>query len=336
MKKNDGFTSFEFLISLIFISLILIAFSILVQTVNITVNKKTNKGNDKKEIDLIISEIIDEIKNDRTPEVDSKNDPIWNLNENNKNGYKITIKSLSGFVDLNFLDSEILLQTSIGTLIDNSELITYLENFKNENKLFINYEQIKDYISEDTFNKYFTFYSFPNINIVDSKSLETLINNLTSSSIGADLVNKQKILKFNKQYIQTETDYNLFAGINYDKLIPYINIKPTLNINFIDESLLRGLLSYSKFEVSGINQKVNTIISLRETSEIKENDICNILGISKADELYYYLGCKTWLWEINIESNQEEKSSCRCIIARSFEENSLGSSDYYIIEKKWL
>lgn len=336
MKKNEGFTSLEFLISLIFISALLIVFCFFSQTISSTINKKINKGNDKEEIDLLITQVIEEIKMDGTPDVDSKIDTIWHLNENNSNGYKITIRSLSGLIDLNYINPEIILQTSISSLFENTELFQYLEKYKNEGNLFSSYEQLKDFISEENFNKYFTFYSFPNMNTADSKGLEILLNKITSSSKGTDFINRRNILKSNKQMIQNETEYNLFAGIIYDEITPYVNIKPTLNIHFIDESLLRGLLSYQKFEIKEINQKVNTFLSLREYSEIKQNDICNILGISKADELYYYLGCRTWFWEIYIDGYRNGKSSCKCIIARAFEENSSDDSIFYIVEKKWL
>ena len=72
MKKNEGFTSLEFLISLIFISALLIVFCFFSQTISSTINKKINKGNDKEEIDLLITQVIEEIKMDGTPDVDSK------------------------------------------------------------------------------------------------------------------------------------------------------------------------------------------------------------------------------------------------------------------------
>lgn len=336
MKRcySEGFSSLEVLLTLFFISLVIVATSLILSTVKIFVVKKNNELEDKRRIEKKLAEVIEEIKSDQTPEIDSRIDSVWRLDDIEQDECKIQLKALSGLLNVNTVSKQIMSLPEIRKLFSDVDAPSVIENYKSEGNLYSKYEQLNELIEEENYNKYFCIYGYANINVADDYGLRNLVNNITLSNSGEYLVQKRKTLLVNKQFIQTENNFKMFAGVDYNSFIPYVNIKPEMNIHFIEEDVLRALLSYPGFKITGINQKINNILSLRESSEISQNEICNILGISKSNELYYYLGCTTWMWQIKIIG---KKNKCTVILCRKPEEDefSVKTPEYYVIEKKW-
>ena len=332
LKKREGSSSLECLIVLIVLCTIFIGFCFFIKTVNIFVNKRISSVDEKRKIDVILESIYEDIKDDVSPEDDSLFDSVWVRNNSTEDGYLITLESLSGKINLNFLDSNVLLESGLSTVFNDSKSIREIESIRSE-RLLYSYDEIKDYISEENFSKYFSFYGFANINIMSEKSLELLVNSLTDSFCGSELNQKRNNLLANKQLIKTETEYNLFCGINYLDIFPYINLDAAINVNFIDEDCLYKLINYAGFGLISKKKKIDTLLSLREIREITQEDIITILGITKNDELYYYLGSKTWFWKISIQGKTQ---GCHVILCRSFEKTSERNPKFYIIEKRWI
>ncbi len=333
MKSNKAFSSLEFIVTLFFLSLILIALGIFLRVSDITISKRTQDKSDKEKIDTVLNSIFEEIKKDHTPNVDSKMDPVWKFNDSNIDGFDISIKSLSGVINLNYIPKEILVNTILISAFDVPESVDKIKSMIEENGMINSYEEISDLISEDKFNENFTLYGYSNFNVADEVPLSFIGNNLTNSYFGDELVNKRKSLRNNKQYIQSQTEFNMLCGIHFDDINPYININPTLNVNFMNEELLKSFLTYPQFKLSNALQKANTIISLRESKEITQEELISILGIQKNYDLYYYIGSKTWFWQITISG---KNTSCNVILARDPEEGTLGEPKFYLIEKRWI
>ena len=333
MKNYNAFSSLEFIVTLFFLSLILIALGIFLRVSDITISKRTQDKTDKEKIDTVLNSIFEEIKKDHTPNVDSKMDSVWKLNDTNVDGFDISIKSLSGLINLNYIPKEILINTILISSFNAPESIDKIKAIIEENGMINSYEEIADLISEEKFNENFTLYGYSNFNVTDEIPLAFIGNKMTNSYFGDELVNKRKTLKHNKQYIQNQTEFNMLCGIHFDEIYPYININPTLNINFMDEELLKSFLTYPQFKLSNALQKANTIISLRESKEITQEELISILGIQKNNDLYYYIGSKTWFWQITISG---KNTSCNVILARDPEEGTLGEPKFYLIEKRWI
>lgn len=332
MKHNKGFSSLEFLITLFFLSLILIALGLFLRTADLTVKKHTANKNDKEIVDSVLTDIFNEIKNDSTPAADSDFDPVWKYNETEINGFHIRIRSLSSLLNLNFIEKDILLKTGLNKFFKSVDEIENLKNMIYNEGLVYSYEKLSDYITEENFNSTFTLYGYANYNVSEELPLKLFINDLTQSAYGDELINKRKAMKFNKQLVQNETELQMLCGIHYDDIFPYVNLNPSLNVNFMSEDCLKALLSYSGFNLSNATQKINNLIELRNNKEISQEELYEVLGISKSNELYYYLGCKTWMWQICLDN---QRTSCSVVLARSPVENASGKTDIYLIEKKW-
>ena len=260
-------------------------------------------------------------------------DPVWKFNDTKVDGFDISIKSLSGLINLNYIPKEILINTILISSFNAPESIDKIKAIIEENGMINSYEEIADLISEEKFNENFTLYGYSNFNVTDEIPLAFIGNKMTNSYFGDELVNKRKSLRNNKQYIQSQTEFNMLCGIHFDDINPYINLNPNLNVNFMNEELLKSFLTYPQFKLSNALQKANTIISLRESKEITQEELISILGIQKNNDLYYYIGSKTWFWQITISG---KNTSCNVILARDSEEGTLGEPKFYLIEKRWM
>ena len=167
MKLNKAFSSLEFIVTLFFLSLILIALGIFLRVSDLTISKRTHNKSDKEKIDTVLNSIFEEIKKDHTPNVDSKMDPVWKLNDTNVAGFDISIKSLSGLINLNYIPKEILVNTILLSAFDAPESIDKIKTLIEENGMINSYEEISDLISEEKFNEDFTLYGYANFNVAD-------------------------------------------------------------------------------------------------------------------------------------------------------------------------
>lgn len=333
MKHNKGFSSLEFIVTLFFLSLILIALGIFLRVSDLTISKRTQDKSDKEQIDIVLNSIFEEIKKDHTPNVDSKMDPVWKFNDTKVDGFDISIQSLSGLINLNYIPKEILVNTILVSAFETQQSIDKIKAFIEEKGMINSYEEISDLISEEKFNENFTLYGYANFNVADESSLAFIGNTIIKSNFGDELVNKRKSLRNNKQFIQSETEFNMLCGIHFDDIQPYINLNPSLNVNFMNEEVLKSFLTYPQFKLSNALQKANTIISLRDSKELTQEELISILGISKNHELYYFIGSKTWFWQINVKG---KNASCNVILARAPEDGTLGEPKFYLIEKRWI
>lgn len=331
--KKEGFSSIEFLITLFFLSALLLAFIFFIKTADLAIAKKTDSIKQRESIDRILQDIYSDLKSDTTPDADSKTDRIWRWNDIEIDGYKTYISSLSGRINLNMIGEDVLKESGLRLFFDDTDGITYICENRQNGKITYSYENLKEFITEDSFNKYFTLKGFANLNISDENIIGIICDTVTKSAYGNIINDKIKQTRKNRQYIQNDTELKMILGVYYDDIFPYVNIQPQINVNFIEEEILRALLSYPGFNLTNKNSRIDALISLRDSKELTEADICNILGISKNEELYYYLGCKTLFWQIDVIGKD---SACSVIVGRSYETDSSGGVKYYVIEKKWL
>ena len=105
-KINSGFSSLEVLITLIVLSVLLIAFSYFLSFQKLKITKYKKQVEAKKQIELCFSEFIEEFKEKLNPDFDGPNDEIYKYEPNPKFKCKLRIRPLSGLVELNYLPIE--------------------------------------------------------------------------------------------------------------------------------------------------------------------------------------------------------------------------------------
>lgn len=325
MKKNkqNGFSSLEVLVTLFVLSLLLIAFLYIFSFYQLSVTKEKLKNDSKTNIENTFSSLIQTFKEKVNPECDGPNDEVYQITTDDKTECEIQIKPLSHLIDLNFLPSDFYTTEYFLSLLKENTAPTFIQETRKNGTLITSYSDIEEFIEEEKFNESITIHSTANINIVDEDSLNTLC---TLYDVQSDIVNKRKSLIKNKQFVSTETEALLAYGITYQFFYPYVNVQPILNVNFIDENFLKALVTLPRFKLASAEKKCNNLIAIRNANTVNTETICNTFGITKSHELYYYLGCNTYFWEILISN---KSVSCKYLVFKD-------DKNFYLLGKKWL
>ena len=156
MKRiiKNGFSSIEVLVTLFFLAALFSVYSFYLRSSNLLIKKAENKFEDRKKIENIASILIEEIKKDLTPEADSRTDKIWDWNGTEYDGCKISLRSLSGLLDLNFLPEKIYLSDFAGQLFSTPDYIQYIHDERSSGNLFFSYSDLQSIISRKNFDTF--------------------------------------------------------------------------------------------------------------------------------------------------------------------------------------
>ena len=140
--------------------LIFVALGLFLRFADNTVKKNTVGQYDKESVDEILNTIVVELKKDINKNSDSRFDVVWKLDDTEINGFHIKIKSLSGLVNLNFIDKDILLNTDLKTAFNSADSIESVKTIIYENGLLYSNKKLEEFISGEKFEENFTFYGF--------------------------------------------------------------------------------------------------------------------------------------------------------------------------------
>lgn len=332
-KNNEAFTSFQFLIIILTLSVLVSAAGIILRSNRLYIQKQIQNKERRQAVESCISDILQVLSSDSSPESDTQQDLFWKLNETELDECKITISSLSSRLDVNFIPPSLFTETGLCNLFISPGSPELMERQKETNGLFFRYNDISDFINEDNFNKYFTTYSWPNFNISDDIAIETFLVHMINESSADSFARKREDFLKNKQTMQSFTEYKLFCGVNFEQVSSFVMLSPVMNVNFMDRDILSEILNYPEFGISGAWDKASRIESTATGSGIQDNDLVNILGVPKTNKIYYYLGTVTWFWEIKV---QKENACCTLIVGRYPETDDFSAEiKRFILEKRW-
>lgn len=321
-KYNSAFSSTEVLILLFFLSVLLIAFSYYLNFQKLKIRKIKQEDSSKKQIELCFNDFVDYFKTNISTESDGPLDDIYSFVPDKKYNCSVNIVPLSGKLDINALPLDFFMQPYFLSLLKENLDISFIEDIKNKGKLLTSYGDLKEYITEEKFSETFCFLDMYNINTID----ESILSNLCELyGCFGDSVSKKHLLSVNKQYVKNETEADLYYGIDYSILKPHITVEAPFNVNFMDAEFIASLVNLKRFDLVNSNQKVSELISYRNKETLDKESICNILGITNNNELYYYLGCKTYFWDVIVSCNNV---ICKFRIFRN-------EDQLYLINKRW-
>ena len=89
----------------------------------------------------------------------------------------------------------------------------------------------------------------------------------------------------------------------YAEVFPIICIAPPLNVNFVNQDILKALLSMSEFAIENPDARTTDIISTRLNKSIGERELYSLLRVPPENSIFTYLGVRTWFWEIVLKSS---------------------------------
>ena len=331
MIKKDGYSTLQFLVSLIIICIFYGVIGLYLKSFSSRIYKEKQSLNEEKEINKLFNTIISDIKNDNTPDSNSRHDLFAKWNDKSINNLNVKIDNLSGKININSFPKDILEKTDLKKLFIDSSASIY--QIYESQVLFSDFTQLSQYITLENYEKYFTTFGWFNYNSSDDTRFELLLNQLKINSI--TLLDRRKELLSTKQYIQSYTQLKMNTGTQFTEVFPYINLEAPINVNYIDQEVLKNILSYPSFNIKGAVSKAQTIASLRENQEITQEMLSNILELKKNNPLYYFLGTKTYFYKIRIEGKSKQ---CDFYIAREITDidSYKNTPKYYLIKKSWI
>lgn len=334
-RTDDGFSSIEFLIALVFLSVLAAAAGYTIKTAGLAAGRRTAAADARALIEKVLDAAAEDLKDDPTPLSDSRFDAFWQWNGRTENGCSVKLRSLSSSLNPNFLRTGVYEKTDLRNLFLPGKNAQQLLQYREDNGLLFTFSDCKDFFSEETYNAYFSPYGWANINITDEFAVRQLVAALTGADSDGEMFRqKVRTLLADKQILQTEDEFKMFCGISYDKIYPYINTEPAMNVQFVEPDVLRSILSDADYNLAGAVQKTKQLLALRESRELTEDDIVNVLGIDRTNRLYYFFGTITWFWQIEAENDD---AACTEIICRMPPSgmNSQAPAEWYVVEKKW-
>lgn len=214
---------------------------------------------------------------------------------------KIELSDISSKIDLNFVDFTIFKEPVFRSLLNEKYTWLSLQTYREELGFTGILSDYRIFFRKDVdFEAIFTLYSLPNINNSSDLIIEKLYEMYTgnsgkASTLKNSIVNNRK----SKKLFTDETYKRLFLSLDKD-VKNIISIIPSWNINFINEKLLNSILA--KYKITN-----SSIINIRKSREIKENEIKSLLNITKKNQtLSSYLGTKTTFWEIKITDSNNK------------------------------
>jgi hypothetical protein len=300
-------------------------------------------------------------------EYDSKFGPLMDYVGGNED--TVQLKDIGSALNPNMIHVELLewLDTHLFTPPDtlfkdpknfNAQTI---KQFWTDTGIHYNLADYSDYFEENIITSYMTPYTYFNINLTYEFVLEQLFKDRTGSELDAKrfhegitaLLQKLELIYTNEileKWFTTSSNLILpnvngisSGQLNFDKMFPVLNCEPQMNVHFVNEEILRAILSYEPFKISDALLKADQIIKMREDPDKKgltKTDLQNIIGPGlgyPGKRIIYYLGVFTNFWELKVkeQSGENDVYVLRWVIARIPKLKSTDDLKYKIIEEEF-
>ncbi|MDR3336995.1 MAG: hypothetical protein LBT16_07300 [Treponema sp.] len=345
---EEGFASTQFMAFLFFVSTLVLILGLYSSTL-VLAEERTGKANRVfDEMNSILFEVVEEMRRDPTPEVNSSEDPVWAWHNKNINGYTVKLRPLSDRLNLNYVRKNVFDKTGLSLILAPGKNSSDLQQFREDHGIFLLSEDYSEFFIHgtsagirriedpplDEFQKYFSCYGWANINLTDEFAARSLAFSLT----GRDEISERLRYTIEKLLVEKKSadrnNLSLILGGDYEVLFPFVNTEALMNINYIDETLLGELLAYPDYGVPFPDRRRREILNRRELEGIAPDDIAPMLGIDPESPLLNYLGSVTWFWEISITGTNKTQRTVLCRLPPG-EHIQPMEVEYQIIEQRY-
>lgn len=312
--RESGYAAPQFLFVFILVSAIACGACIVVSAIVRSERAARTYTERSEACAKIVGAIVKDLESDTTPDSDTRDDPIWLRDGVETEGYMIAIRSLSGYLNPNFLRKDLIEKTDFRLLLKDGKTADDLQQHRWDKGLGLGYGSYADFFSREDFEKYFSCYGWLNPNLVDDFAFERYAGSLTGSEGRAQTLRAKLQAAWVDKKTITNANMRAFFGLDYDELFPYVNAESVLNVNFTDRFIIYQLVSYPLYKVQSPKSRAEDLIALRESGIEDPSKISMTLGIDSANPLMHWFGCKTWFWEVTLESSGARRSYVICRI----------------------
>lgn len=216
----------------------------------------------------------------------------------------------------------------------------YLSEFFDDRGLFLKVREFQaqgnilspEELDSIHFEEGFMNLPFMNVNLCPEKVLDKVLSFLSDEEACYGLLQEKKGNHLIRDNLSL---YNLYPG-SFDVIFPSVNAYPLLDINYADEKIIEKILSSDKFGMKNALSISRKIVEKRKAKLLDENDLNEILSHSSCPELFCFLGCRSYLWNIKASF---KNSTIEMIFALTPEENNfvlMDRSRKYLVRKRIL
>lgn len=312
-RRDAGYIGAQFLFVLIFLSAMAGGAAMLVSGLMRSQKASRDYTSRLEAYDRISGQILADLRSDPSPEADTGDDPVWKWKDTELEGYKVTLRSLSGSLNVNFVRKALLETTSLQTLLINGKSPDDLQKYRFDEGPFLSASAYTEYFNAEDFDTKLTCYGWVNVNLVDEFALEKYVEGLTGTKSTGEALHQKLLRAMGEQILYTNETVKTLLGADYQALYPYLNAEPLLNVNFADPGLIRAIVAFPPYGVASPDSRAKTLIDLRESGIATKEKIAATLGIDATSPLNYWFGCQTWFWRVDISDG---KNAYYCVICR--------------------
>ena len=126
-SREAGAMSIQFLILLFLISAIALGAGLMVSVLLSMDKREQDYTDERNTMQNMVDNVCDDIKGDPTPEINWQDDPVWQWNGKDENGYTVTILPLSDSLNLNFIRKNLIEKTSFEDLLKAEQSASMLD-----------------------------------------------------------------------------------------------------------------------------------------------------------------------------------------------------------------
>lgn len=243
---------------------------------------------------------------------DLVSDEILQFNEESDTDFAlIEVTDISSRLNLNIIHPN-LLETE--PLLSRLQFVGMYQEFidlRQEIGFTVDVSVYEDVIPVQKNNALVTAFGICNINVAYPLSIRELVLLRTGDEDFADLFLSEVQSKLSQLSMWTQEELDEAFEQYYPQLSPIIHTQAMLNVNTLEEDILKSILyyPYGGQQIPEYQNAYSTIIQLRRNQEITPELLEDILNTDEviartplAHRASGYLGTRTWFWQIAIAS----------------------------------
>ncbi len=325
--KENGFSSLQTLLILFILSLSVLGLGTGISLTGKYFRKSESMHDDKQQLRTEVEAILKQMQNDPAPEADSLFDPVWGYIKSKSDRYVyIKLSDVSSRINPNWVRPQFLERTELKRFFINGTSPGSFTDYRHKNGYVMDIDSAySKLLDKEALVKYFTPFSYANINTAYEFVLQDLYTIITGNRDGSEVFHTFLAHALSKKHIISEKEFSTVFNSNYTSLYPVISTLPEMNVNFIPEFLLKQVLSYpyGGKVIENSNSIYTTLLSIRDGKEITPSMMHSLITTEGLQErVFQHLGAKTWFWKVELAT---ANTAAEAIIVCFPETEDLGS-----------
>ncbi|MBN2877058.1 MAG: hypothetical protein JXL85_05320 [Bacilli bacterium] len=310
MNKDNGSATIQVISILFLILAICIGTFLILATNTQQIAKKRTSLLDHEFLEYL-GKVINALSNDITPEADSIFDDVQSIS----NGYTGTnIKDISSMLNPNWFQSKMLDHVIISQMLDTDADKEEFDKYRISNGISMEIEDwYSSFFSQKVISDFMSAYSYINLNTIDENILERFILDCTEdSSLASAAKNTVMNARLDSRLLKM-SDLRWESWYTDHGLASVIGLKAQYNINYLNQDVLRAIMTSLNTKSHNIESTVNILLEEREKKELTDTDLINLTGFEKSNAFFSFVSDTTWFWMVQMIL---EKYTFEAILAR--------------------